>query len=140
MSINLVWIRWHNLIAETISSSNPDLSDQIVYDWARIVTISTLQNIIFNEWFAEFFGENLREYRGHLNDLNPKISDLFETISSVYLYSLLPNHAFKIKTECSRGFTSELLRTCNTFTNPFEQLKNEDDLKQILQRNVMIIT
>ncbi|KAF7490082.1 Dual oxidase 2 [Sarcoptes scabiei] len=132
MSINLVWIRWHNLIAETISSSNPDLSDQIVYDWARIVTISTLQNIIFNEWFAEFFGENLREYRGHLNDLNPKISDLFETISSVYLYSLLPNHAFKIKTECSRGFTSELLRTCNTFTNPFEQLKNEDDLKQIL--------
>lgn len=122
LTIHFIWIRWHNFIAEMIYNQNPSISDQIIYSEARKYTIASLQHIVFNEWLPSFIGESLPPYNGYDSRIDPQISELFDTISNVYIYSLVSPFVFKIDFNCSGNFRYSILRTCNTHFDPLNYL------------------
>lgn len=122
LTIHFIWIRWHNFIAEMIYNQNPSISDQIIYNEARKYTIASFQHIVFNEWLPSFIGKSLKPYKGYDSRIDPQISDLFDTISNVYIYSLVSPFVFKIDYNCSGNFRYSILRTCNTHFDPLNYL------------------
>jgi hypothetical protein len=117
LSINIIWIRWHNHIVDQLSARHHDWSGMRKFEEARRWLIATQQHVITNEWLPHLLGRPLPKYHGYDPMLNPQASDLFSSIGTRYLLTLVPA-VIRVQQliNCrSRSTVPIELRLCNTY-------------------------
>jgi len=79
-AVHALWVREHNLIAQTIAKLFPTLDDETIYQWARQIVWAELQVITYREFLPALLGPGaLRPYRGYNAAVNPSIANEFST-------------------------------------------------------------
>ena len=79
-AIHTLFVREHNLIADTIAHHYPWLADELTYQWARQIVTAELQVITYQEFLPALLGPNaMRPYRGYRPYVNPGIANEFST-------------------------------------------------------------
>jgi peroxidase len=79
-SMQTLFVREHNRLADQIAAANPGLSDEEIYQRARALVIAELQVITYNEWLPALLGPNaLSPYQGYDPTVNPDIANEFST-------------------------------------------------------------
>jgi hypothetical protein len=89
-SLQTLFVREHNRLADAIRKANPRLSDEDIYQQARGWVIGELQAITYNQWLPALLGPNaLPAYRGYNPKVNPGIANEFSTAAFRLGHSLL---------------------------------------------------
>jgi len=79
-AVHALWIREHNLVAQTIAKLTPSLDDETVYQWARQIVGAELQAITYREFLPALLGSGaLRPYHGYNPTVNASIANEFST-------------------------------------------------------------
>lgn len=79
-SVHTLFVREHNRIADGIAQKNPSLSDEQIYQQARLRVIAELQAITYIEFLPALLGQGaLKPYRGYNPNVNPGIANEFST-------------------------------------------------------------
>ncbi|CAH2273697.1 dual oxidase 2-like [Pelobates cultripes] len=121
---SIIWFRYHNYIAQNFSDSNPDWSDEVVFQNARKWVIATYQNIAFYEWLPLFISSGVSVYQGYKQHQDPSVSPEFLALTSQVLYSMMPSGVYMRNSTCHfRNVTGlndqtwPALRLCNNYWN-----------------------
>ncbi|MFO0965945.1 MAG: peroxidase family protein [Gemmataceae bacterium] len=89
-SLQTLFVREHNRIADAIHKANPRLDDETIFQMARAQVIGELQAITYNEWLPALLGSGaLKTYRGYNPSVNPGIANEFSTVAFRLGHSLL---------------------------------------------------
>ncbi len=79
-SLHTLFLREHNRIATELAKSNPRLTDEQLYQQARIRVIAEVQAITYNEFLPALIGQGaIPEYAGYDPSVNPGIANEFAT-------------------------------------------------------------
>ena len=74
-SMHTLFVREHNYWADRIATENPDLSDEEIFQQARMIVIAEIQSITYNEFLPSLLGRDaLSEYGGYDSTVNPTIA------------------------------------------------------------------
>ncbi|MDB5350209.1 MAG: hypothetical protein JWN86_1456 [Planctomycetota bacterium] len=77
-SLQTLFVREHNRIADALGRANPGLADETIYQMARARVIGEMQAITYNQWLPALLGPGaLRSYRGYNPAVNPGIANEF---------------------------------------------------------------
>lgn len=80
MSLQTLFMREHNRLAEEIGQSDPSLTDEQIYQKARQRVVAEIQAITYNEFLPALLGPNaLKRYSGYKPNVNVGISNEFAT-------------------------------------------------------------
>jgi len=80
LSLHVLFLREHNRLAGEISRADPTLSDEEVFQKARLKVIGEIQAITYNEFLPALLGRGtVRAYSGYKPGVNPGISNEFAT-------------------------------------------------------------
>ncbi len=139
-SLQTIFVREHNRIADAITRANPRLSDEQVYQLARATVIAELQAITYNEWLPAVLGPNaLRAYRGYNPSANPGIANEFSTAAFRLGHSMLgddveflDNNGLPVADEValSQAFFNPPLLTANG-TDPILKYLSSDPASEV---------
>lgn len=95
-SMQTLFVREHNRLADEISAANPELSDEEIYQEARAIVIAEIQSITYNEYLPALLGEDaLSEYAGYDSSVDPSIANEFSTAAFRFGHSTL-NDEFRL--------------------------------------------
>lgn len=90
LSVQTLFIREHNRLADQISASNPTWSDERIYQRARKLVGAMVQAITFNEYLPALLGDNaISFYGGYRSRVNPGIANEFSTAAFRLGHSML---------------------------------------------------
>jgi hypothetical protein len=90
ISLQTLFVREHNRVADQIQRSSPLLTDEEVYQRARAFVIGEIQVITYKEWLPALLGPNaIAAYRGYRANVNPGIANEFATAGFRLGHSLL---------------------------------------------------
>jgi hypothetical protein len=79
-SIQTLFLREHNQLADALAAARPDLTDEQLYQRARRLVIAEIQAITYNEFLPALLGPHaLRPYAGFNPDVNAGIATEFST-------------------------------------------------------------
>ncbi|XP_041375720.1 dual oxidase 1-like [Gigantopelta aegis] len=136
LSLQVIWFRWHNIVASNISLANSGWSDNKVFDQAKKLVTAHFQNIVMYEWLPAYLqisggnftpGNNLiPAYEKYDSTVQPGISQEFATAAMRYGHTLVPSGVWLMNETCSNltttgrgpdGKTRPVtgLRMCNTY-------------------------
>lgn len=89
-SLQTLFAREHNTWVDRISNRNPDLTEDQLYDAARVMVEAEIQAITFNEFLPLLLGDDvITGYEGYDSSVNPGISVEFATAAFRFGHSLL---------------------------------------------------
>src|SRR5262249_24075285 len=92
LSLQTLFVREHNRIADAISGANPSLSDEAVYQAARAYVIGELQAITYNQWLPDLLGTGaMPKYAASDPGVTRGIANEFSTAAFRLGHSLLGN-------------------------------------------------
>lgn len=110
-AIHTLFMREHNYWAKKID--NGKLSDEEIYQKAKIIVEAEIEAITYNEFLPLLLGKyGLSKYGGYDCEVNPQMSNLF-SVSCYRLHSLIPNKIFKDADLKDLFFKSHLI--CNKY-------------------------
>lgn len=90
ISMQTLFVREHNRLADKIAASDPKLTDEQVYQQARRTVIAELQAITYGEFLPALLGQQaLKAYRGYNPNVNPGIANEFATAAFRFGHSML---------------------------------------------------
>jgi peroxidase len=95
LALQTLFVREHNRIAAEAAVKNPTWTDEQLYQHARRMVISEIQEITYNEFLPAILGTNtpaanaLQNYRGYRADVNPGIATEFSTAAFRLGHSML---------------------------------------------------
>jgi hypothetical protein len=95
IALQTLFVREHNRIATEAAAKNPTWTDEQLYQHARRMVISEIQEITYNEFLPAILGANtpaaaaLQNYRGYRADVNPGIATEFSTAAFRLGHSML---------------------------------------------------
>ena len=116
-AIHTLFVREHNLLAGAISSANPSLNDEQVFQAARRVVVGELQVITYREFLPALLGPNaLRPYRGYDPDENPGIATEFSTAAYRIGHTLINDDVELLDNDANP--VDQALALAETFFNP----------------------
>lgn len=90
LSFAIMWMRWHNTLAQRVKKQHPNWGDEDVFQRARRIVIASLQNIIVYEYLPAFLGVEMPGYTGYKKDTHPGVSHLFQAAAFRFGHSLIP--------------------------------------------------
>lgn len=94
--IHTLFVREHNYWATKIKEMKPCLSDEEIYQKAKLIVEAEMEAITFNEYLPQLFGKDnsLGCYDGYDHDINPQVSNIFSA-ACYRLHSLIPSKILK---------------------------------------------
>lgn len=126
-AMHTVWVREHNRIAERIADTNPRMSDEQIYQRARMVVIAEIQAITFNEFLPALLGEGaIDDYSGYDADVNPSIANVFSTAVYRFGHSMLSSELQRLNPDGSE-VEDGALPLQEAFFNPTTLVENGID-------------
>lgn len=79
-SIHALFLREHNRIADEIAKANPKLSDEEIFQRARLRIIGEIQSITYNEYLPALLGSAApKAYSGYKPSVSPNLTNEFAT-------------------------------------------------------------
>jgi peroxidase len=91
-SIQTLFLREHNRLADQIGTANPALADEQIYQRARALVGAEIQSITYRQWLPALIGANvLPSYNGYRSGVNPGIANEFSTAGFRLGHSLINN-------------------------------------------------
>lgn len=95
-SMQTLFVREHNRLADAISAENPGLSDEGIFQASRATVIAEMQSITYNEYLPALLGEDaLSQYNGYDSSIDPSIANEFSTAAFRFGHSTL-NDEFRL--------------------------------------------
>ena len=83
----VLFIRYHNLMAEQYAQNDPTLSNDELFFKARQKTIAIYQYIVEEKYVPSLLGRTLSPYTGYDNTINPSIDEFFAAVGFRYAHS-----------------------------------------------------
>ena len=115
-SIQTLFVREHNRIADALAGQSPGLSGEQIYQRARKVVGAHIQAITFHEFLPLLLGPDaIDPYTGYDPGVNPTIANEFSTAAFRFGHSLL-SPSLLIQ---NRGGDTETLSLADAFFNAF---------------------
>ena len=97
IAMHTIWVREHNRIASELQVSNPDLSDEELFQTARAIVRAELQAITFNEFLPAILGKDaISRYQGYNPDVNPNIANEFSTAAYRFGHTMLSSELLRL--------------------------------------------
>ncbi len=87
--MHTLFVREHNHWAAIYQSSNPDASDERIYQYARAIVGGEMQRITYQEYLPVILGRPLPPYKGYQPRINPGIANEFAAAAYRFGHSLL---------------------------------------------------
>lgn len=79
-AIQTLFVREHNRLADAISGSQPEATDEEIYQRARLVVAGLIQSITYNEFLPALLGKRaIAPHSGYNPSVNPGIANEFST-------------------------------------------------------------
>ncbi len=129
ISMHTLFVREHNRLCDELVKTNPDWSDEELYQFARKIVGGLLQSVIYNEWLPTM-GVNLPEYRGYDPSANPSITNVFSAAAFRLGHTLLNGNLLRLDAE-GNSLEGGALSLRDAFFNPL--LVHEDGLDPYFQ-------
>ena len=123
LSMQTLFVREHNRLADEIAAENPDFSAEEIYQHARILVESIIQKITYVDFLPYLLGPNaLPDYAGFQANVDPQISNIFATAAFRFGHSMLAGEIERIN---ENGSTIHLghLALREAFFNPDKLLE-----------------
>jgi len=80
LTLSVLFVKEHNRLADQIAKSTPGLSDEQIYQKARLMVIGEIQAITYNEFLPALLGPGaVKGYAGYKPQVNPGIANEFAT-------------------------------------------------------------
>ncbi len=118
VSMQTLFVREHNRLAAEISSKNPRLDDEQIYQKARRIVIAELQWIVYHEYLPALLGSNaMPAYLGYDASVNPNISIEFATAAYRFGHSMLDDEVGRVNNDGSQ-VSGGSLSLAQSFFNP----------------------
>lgn len=132
-SIHSVFVREHNHWAEIIYNERPSLSDEEIFQRAKILVEAEIQAITYNEWLPILIGKlavnNLpKEYD---NLVNSQINDIFSTAAFRFGHTMVSPEVLRLN-ECGCPIYEGNLDLRSSFFAPY-LICNEGGIDPILR-------
>lgn len=89
-AMHTLFVRDHNYWADRFHNEQPQLTDEQIYQRARMVVAAELQLITYQEFLPVLLGpDSLAPYKGYRPDVNPGISNEFATAAYRFGHSMV---------------------------------------------------
>ena len=89
-SLQTLWVREHNRIADELTRANPALNDEQIYQKARTKVMGLLQHITYDEFLPALLGDNaISNYKGYDENTNPGILNEFAAAAYRFGHSMI---------------------------------------------------
>lgn len=89
-AMHTLFVREHNWWAERIAAENAQLSDEQIYQQARMMVSAEIQSITYRDFLPLLLGETaIPPYSGYKVDVDPRISNSFSSAAYRLGHSLL---------------------------------------------------
>ncbi|TWU03418.1 peroxidase [Neorhodopirellula pilleata] len=89
-SVQTLFVREHNRLADEIEAADPTLSDEAIYQQARAIVIGEIQAITYNEFLPALLGNRaISRYDGYDASVNPQLATEFSTAAFRFGHSTL---------------------------------------------------
>ncbi|EMI19441.1 heme peroxidase, animal [Rhodopirellula maiorica SM1] len=129
-SMQTLFLREHNRIADDIADDNPDWSDEEIFQAARTIVIAEIQSITYNEFLPALLGEDaIADYEGYDASVDPSIANEFSTAAFRFGHSTLSDEIDFVGNDGVE--IREALSLANAFFNP--SLLEETGIDSILK-------
>ena len=128
-AMHVLFVREHNRIADEITSSNPAMLDEEVFQLARKINTAQMQYITYYEYLPSL-GVILPEYTGFDPSVDPRISNSFATLAFRMGHSQITESTLRLDTEY-RDFYLGNISMADGFWNP-DRLNSEGGIAPIL--------
>lgn len=97
MTIHTLFVREHNYWAGQIAAANPGLSDDQIYESARVIVGAEIQAITYNEFLPLVIGPRpLPRYTGYRATVNAGIANEFATAAYRFGHTMLPPQLLRL--------------------------------------------
>lgn len=101
-SMQTIWVREHNRIADELAQQHPDWNDEEIYQQARSIVRAELQAITYNEFLPALLGQGaIDDYSGYDASVNPGIANVFSTAAYRLGHSLLSPELLRLNSDGS---------------------------------------
>lgn len=89
-SMHTIFVREHNFWADKIAKLKPHLSDEDIYQKAKMIVTAEIEAITYNEFLPLLLGESaIPEYSGYDSSIDPQIANEFSTAAFRLGHTLL---------------------------------------------------
>jgi peroxidase len=96
-AMHTLFMREHNVWADLVHVTLPELTGDQVYELARCMVAAELQAITYREFLPVLLGRNaLRGYRGYRPDVDPSISNTFATAAYRVGHTMLSSQLLRL--------------------------------------------
>lgn len=130
-AMHTLFVREHNYWAGRIAETNPDLSGDEIYQFARLLVGAEMQAITYREFLPLLLGPGaLPEYRGYRDDVDAGISNEFSTAAYRVGHTMLSSEVLRLEEDGSTSGAGHL-SLAEAFFSP--QVISENGIDSILR-------
>ncbi len=117
-SLHTLFAREHNRLVDELAADDPTLSEDELFDAARMRVEAEIQAITYNDWLPLLVGdEAIARYKGYDEDVNPGISVEFSTAAFRFGHSLLSSDIGRLNEDGS-DISAGAIALREAFFNP----------------------
>ncbi|MEM7228126.1 MAG: peroxidase family protein, partial [Planctomycetota bacterium] len=117
-AMHTLWVREHNRVAMQLGASNPFLTEESLYQLARIYVVAELQIITYEEWLPVLLGPDaIPPYVTYDPAIDAGIANVFSTACYRLGHSMLPNELRRLDADGS-AIAAGHLELRDAFFNP----------------------
>ena len=117
-AMHTLFVREHNLWADTFRYYYPNKGGDEVYELARAVVAAEMQSITYNEFLPVLLGPDaLSLYNGYDYSINPSIANVFSTAAFRIGHTMLPSKLTRVD-QNGRIISAGNLSLRDSFFNP----------------------
>ena len=99
-AMHTLWVREHNRLANDFARSNPEWTDEEVYQEARRWVTAEIQAITYNEFLPAVLGPNaLSNYSGYDFTIDATVSNEFATAAFRVGHTMLPSELLRLDSQ-----------------------------------------
>lgn len=99
-AMHTLFLREHNRLADEIAATNPELTDEEIYQQARAIVIAEIQAITYNEFLPALLGPDaIAPYQGYDPTVDPSIANEFATAAYRFGHSMLSGEVQRLNND-----------------------------------------
>ena len=120
-SMHEIWLKEHNFQVDRLKDMSLGLTDEQLFQTARIIVEAEWQKVIYDEWLPELLGAPLPAYNGYDATVNPTIANEFAGAAFRFGHTMLPTEFERLD---EAGSATDTLGLFDTFFQPHKLDQN----------------